>query len=130
VLWVIDEQLTVYRQGASYAQAFSGSYVDFGGNEIELLLALARQIGAIGQVLADLAVGVSIGAALPRAVRVAEVHRDAGGLGGLLCDAISGPWSLVMLRRSGRAMPLSLSVKAFCACARPAYPPRWRCPRP
>jgi len=64
VLWVINEQLTVYRQGASYAQAFSGSHIDFVGNEIELLLAVARQIGALGQVLADQAVGVCIGAAL------------------------------------------------------------------
>ena len=81
MLWVIDEQLTVYRQGASYAQAFSGSHVDFVGNEIDLLLAVARQIGALGQVLADQSVGVFIGAALPWAVRVAEVHGDAGGLG-------------------------------------------------
>ena len=84
MLWVIDEQLTVYRQGASYAQAFSGSHVDFVGNEIELLLAVARQIGALGQVLADQAVGVFIGATLPRALRVAEVHRDASGLGEFL----------------------------------------------
>ena len=41
MLWVIDEQLTVYRQGASYSQAFSGSHVDFVDNEIELLLAVA-----------------------------------------------------------------------------------------
>jgi hypothetical protein len=41
VLWVIDEQLTVYRQGASYAQAFAGSHVYFVGNEVELLLAVA-----------------------------------------------------------------------------------------
>ena len=64
MLWVIDEQLTVCRQGASFAQAFSGSHVDFVGNEIELLLTVARQIGALGQVLADQAVGVFIGAAL------------------------------------------------------------------
>jgi hypothetical protein len=39
MLWVIDEQLTIYRHGASYAQAFSGPPVDVVGNEIELLLA-------------------------------------------------------------------------------------------
>ena len=52
MLWVIDEQLTVYRQGAPRAQAFSGSHVDFVGNEIELLLAVARQVDALGQLLA------------------------------------------------------------------------------
>lgn len=44
-------------------------------NDIELLLAVAREVSALGQVLTNQSVGVFIGAALPRAVRVAEIHR-------------------------------------------------------
>ena len=48
------------------------------GNRIELLLAVYREVRALGQVLAYQAVGVLAGAALPRAVRVTEVHHHAG----------------------------------------------------
>lgn len=46
------------------------------GDRIELLLAVDRQVRALGQVLKDQPVGVLARAALPRAVRVTEAeHR-------------------------------------------------------
>ena len=47
------------------------------GNRIELLLAVHRQVCALGQELTDQPVGVLAGATLPRAVRVTEVHHHA-----------------------------------------------------
>lgn len=79
-LWlsVGDQQLAVHGQGRSHPQALARSVVDLVGNGIELLLAVAAQIRALGQVLAHQAVDVLVGAPLPGAVRVAEVHRNAG----------------------------------------------------
>ncbi len=54
------------------------SVVQAVGDAIELFLAVDAQVGALGQVLAQQAVGVLAGAALPGAVRVAEVHPHAG----------------------------------------------------
>ena len=48
------------------------------GDGVEFVLRVDRQIGALGQVLAQQPVGVLAGAALPGAVRVAEVHPHAG----------------------------------------------------
>jgi hypothetical protein len=56
-----------------------GSMVKAIGDRIEFVLAVDRQIGALGQVLAQQAVGVLTGAALPGAVRIAEVNLHAGG---------------------------------------------------
>ena len=47
------------------------------GDFVEMFLAVDAQVRAIGQVLAQQAVRVLAGAALPRPVRVTEVHRDA-----------------------------------------------------
>ena len=52
-------------------------YLQAVGDSVELFLAVDTQVRALGQVLAQQAVRVLAGAALPRAVRVAEVHRDA-----------------------------------------------------
>jgi hypothetical protein len=77
VLGTVEQAFSIDRQGGPYAQAFSGPVVDLIGNGVELLLAVAREIGALGQVLAHQPVGVLVGATLPRAVRVTEVHREA-----------------------------------------------------
>ena len=74
----VQEQLPVNRQGRSYSQSFAGAVVDFIGDGVQLLLAVARQVGAFGQVLAHQAVGVLVAASLPWAVRVAKVHGHAG----------------------------------------------------
>ena len=55
------------------------SVVEAVGDGIELVLTVDREVGALGQVLAQQPVGVLAGAALPWAVRVAEVHAHAGG---------------------------------------------------
>lgn len=74
MLWEIQEKLSVDRQSRSYAQAIPGSVVDFIGNRIQLLLALPSQVGALGKVLPNKAVRVLVGAPLPGAVWIAEVH--------------------------------------------------------
>lgn len=51
--------------------------VELVGNRIELRLAVDRQIVALGKVLPDQPIDVLAAAALPRAVRVAEVHLDS-----------------------------------------------------
>lgn len=77
-LWSgVQEQLPVDRQGRSYSQSFAGAVVDFIGDGVQLFLAVARQIGAFGQVLANQPVGVLIAATLPWAVRIAKVHGHA-----------------------------------------------------
>lgn len=50
------------------------------GNAVEFVLSVHTQVRALGEVLAQQPVGVLAGPALPRAVRVAEVHRHAGAL--------------------------------------------------
>ena len=46
---------------------------------VEVVLAVGGQVGAFGEELADEAVEVLVGAALPGRVRVAEVDGDTGG---------------------------------------------------
>ena len=48
---------------------------------VELILAVHRQVRALGQVLTEQAVGVFVAAALPGAVRVGEVDRRTGSQG-------------------------------------------------
>lgn len=62
-------------------EALARSDIQFVGNGIQLLLAVHRQVRALGQVLADQAVDVLVAAALPGAVWVAEVDRHTGLLG-------------------------------------------------
>ena len=58
--------------------------VDLIGNSIELRLAVAREVGALGQVLTHQSIGVLVGPTLPRAVRVTEVQRNARAFAQLL----------------------------------------------
>jgi hypothetical protein len=52
VLGAVEQEFAIGGHGGSYAQAFSGPVVDLIGNGVKLLLAVAREIGALGQVLA------------------------------------------------------------------------------
>lgn len=56
-------------------EAFAWTHVQLQGYGIQLLLAVYRQVRALGQVLADQAIDVLVAAALPGAVRVAKVDR-------------------------------------------------------
>ena len=47
--------------------------VEFGGDRVEVVLAVSGEVGAFGEVLPEQPVGVLVGAALPGRVRVAEV---------------------------------------------------------
>src|SRR6202140_5700058 len=53
--------------------------VEAGGDGIEFVLAVNREVSALWQVLPQQPVGVLAGTALPRAVRIAEVHAHDGG---------------------------------------------------
>ena len=43
---------------------------------VQLALGVARQVGALGQVVAQQAIGVLVGAAFPRAMRICKEHPD------------------------------------------------------
>jgi len=56
----------------------AGPVVEFGGDAVEVVAGPYVQVGALGEVLAEQAVGVFVGAALPGSVRVTEVDLQAG----------------------------------------------------
>jgi hypothetical protein len=60
--------------------------VELSGDRVEGDLVKATQVGTLGHVLAEQAVGVLVGAALPRAARIAEVdlHAQVDGELGVL----------------------------------------------
>ena len=58
-------------------QRFPGPAVHQVCDPIELLLAVGRQICTLWQELANQAIGVLIGASLPRAVRITKIHRNS-----------------------------------------------------
>ena len=60
------------------SEGFAGAGVEFGGDVVEVFAGVHGQVGALGEVLAQQAVGVLVGAALPWAVRVGEVDLNAG----------------------------------------------------
>lgn len=76
MLWVTQEQVPINRQRGSYAQALARSAIDFISNGVELLLAVSTEVGTLGKVLPHEPIHVLVGAPLPGAVWVAEVHRD------------------------------------------------------
>jgi len=51
--------------------------VELGSDRVELLLGDPAKIAALGEVLAQQAVGVLVAAPLPRTARIAEVHLHA-----------------------------------------------------
>lgn len=70
---------------------FAGTVVEGVLDGSELLATDLAEIHAFGQELADQAIGVLIGAPLPRTVRVTEEHLDLEVLASVLCSAISRP---------------------------------------
>ena len=60
-------------------QGLAGTFVEQGGDVVELLLAVGPKVDALGEELADQAVPLLVLSSLPGAGRVAEVDRDARG---------------------------------------------------
>ena len=60
------------------SEGFAWSGVEGVSDRCDFLCAPAGQIGSLREVLAQKAVSVLIGAALPRALRISEVHLDTG----------------------------------------------------
>src|SRR6266702_8213573 len=60
------------------AEGLAGPGVQLGGDCLQVLAAVGRQVGALGEVLAQQPVGVLVAAALPGRVRVAEVDGQPG----------------------------------------------------
>ena len=69
--------LTHNFDGALEVEALTRAHVQLQCNSVEFFLAVYRQVRALGQVLADQAIDVFVTAALPRAVRIAEIGLHA-----------------------------------------------------
>ena len=80
----MKSQLRVDFQGRSKVETFSRARVQPMGDGVQLTLSVARQVRALGQVLAQQPVRVFIGAALPGAVWVGKEDLDREALGQLL----------------------------------------------
>ena len=76
-------QLRIDFQGRGEIETFSGARVQPMGDDVQLALGVARQVCTLGQVLAQQAVGVLVGAALPGAVRIGKEDLDRETLGQL-----------------------------------------------
>ena len=59
-------------------EAFAGSVVELCRDAVEVEVGVEAEVGALGEVLAQEAVGVLVAGALPRGVRVTEEDRDIG----------------------------------------------------
>ena len=81
----------------------SWSVVHAVGDAVKLVLTEDTEVRALGQVLAQQPVGVLTGAALPGAVRVAEVHTTPVRAVRSLSRDNSLPWSTPRLPRRWRA---------------------------
>jgi hypothetical protein len=64
-------------------QCFSWPFVELTSHFIQMGLRVYRQVGSLGEILSQQAIGVLIGAPLPGASRIAEVNIDVGRGSGL-----------------------------------------------
>ena len=74
-------------RGGLVAEGFAGSAVECCGDSVEVVPCVSVEVGAVGEVLAEEAVGVVVGAALPWTLGVAEVDVEVGVCAelGMLC---------------------------------------------
>ena len=68
----------IFSAGFIQLEGLSGAAVELGGDLVQFGLGVDGEVGAFGQVLAQQPVGVLVAAALPRAVRIAEIDLHAG----------------------------------------------------
>ena len=61
------------------AKCLTGPRVELARNRIQLRLGVASEVGPLRQILAQQAIGVLVGPALPRTVGVAEIDLHPGG---------------------------------------------------
>jgi hypothetical protein len=73
-----DQVLVEHFGGGAPAEGLPRAGVQGGGDGGEIVEAVPGKICALGEVLAQQPVGVLVGGALPRAVRIAEVDLQAG----------------------------------------------------
>src|SRR3954464_13832150 len=81
--------------GGAPSERLARAAVERVGDGGQVAGAVAREVGALGEVLAQQPVGVLVGAALPGALRIAEVHLQAEVDPQPGCWASSAPWSHV-----------------------------------
>src|SRR4051794_35897115 len=89
--------------GATPSEDLSWPRVEDGGHGLKLLATPSGEGGALREILAQHAVGVLVGASLPRAVRVSEVDRDAAldrerSMGSEFLAAVPGERSAQLIR--------------------------------
>ena len=65
-------------RGGFKLQGLTWSFVELTSHFVQVGLRVHRQIGALGKVLSQQAIGVLIRAALPRALRIAKIDVDVG----------------------------------------------------
>jgi hypothetical protein len=83
-LWVADStgRRNTFVEHLSWrlvAQGLPRTLVQFSRNGIQAGLRVAGDVQPLGQVLSEQPIGVLVGAALPRALRITEVHLDVRG---------------------------------------------------
>ena len=69
-------QLRVDLHRRRKAEAFPWAHVEAMGNGVQLSLGVGGQVCPLGQVLAQQAIGILVGPALPGAVRIGKEHLD------------------------------------------------------
>ena len=74
-------QVRIDFQGRGEIETFPRARVQAVREGVQLALRVARQVRALGQVLAQQAIGVLVGAALPRAVGIRKEYSDCESLG-------------------------------------------------
>ena len=74
-------QLRIDFQGRRKIEAFPRARIQAMGNGVQFALRVARQVGPLGQILAQQAIGVLVGAALPRAIRIGKEDLEREPLG-------------------------------------------------
>lgn len=75
------QRFSINLQRCSDAVELPRSGIELPGNSIQIVLAVAGQILALGQILAQQPVGVLVRSALPRTAGFGEEHRDARAFG-------------------------------------------------